>query len=156
MLSQSSAANHFRSKRRPPWTMRTPPVLVVLLSAVLTVAHSGFIPRSDSVWSAIRNANQEPLPPQTPGPESRLILNRIFTTKLDHFDDTSDSQWDMKYFSNDNHFVFGGPMFIFVGGDWPISWGWVIGGHVLDMAKDMNGAVFYTEHRYYGDSRPTP
>lgn len=134
--------------------MRTVPVLfVVLLSAVINSVHSGLIPGSDSVWSGIGNLKREPQPP--PGPEPRLILNRKFTTKLDHFDDTNDSQWEMKYFSNDNHFVFGGPMFVFVGGDWPISYGWVIRGHVFDMAKDMSGTVFYTEHRYYGDSRPT-
>lgn len=62
----------------------------------------------------------------------------------------------MRYFSNNAYHVFGGPMFIFVGGEWPISYGWVVGGAMHDMAKDMNGYIFYTEHRYYGESRPTP
>lgn len=42
-----------------------------------------------------------------------------------------------------------------VGGEWTISEGWLITGHMHDMARDLNGTAFYTEHRYYGESRPT-
>lgn len=58
--------------------------------------------------------------------------------------------------SNDEHFQAGGPIFIFVGGEWDISPGWIQGGHTYDMAAERNGYLFYTEHRYYGISRPTP
>lgn len=61
----------------------------------------------------------------------------------------------MRYFSNSEHYVPGGPIFIYVGGEWEISYGWVTGGHIYDMAKELNGFVFYTEHRYYGKSYPT-
>lgn len=46
-------------------------------------------------------------------------------------------------------------MFIYVGGEWEISEGWLMGGHMYYMARDMNGSMFYTEHRYYGKSFPT-
>jgi Serine carboxypeptidase S28 len=36
-----------------------------------------------------------------------------------------------------------------------VSEGWVTGGHMVDMARDLNGFIFYTEHRFYGLSRPT-
>ena len=29
-------------------------------------------------------------------------------------------------------------------------------GHMYDMAKALNGLLFYTEHRYYGNTKPTP
>lgn len=42
------------------------------------------------------------------------------------------------------------------GGEWTVSEGWLFTGHMHDMARDLNGTMFYTEHRYYGQSRPTP
>lgn len=42
-----------------------------------------------------------------------------------------------------------------IGGEWAISDGWVLGGHMHDIAKELNGQIFYTEHRYYGASHPT-
>lgn len=61
----------------------------------------------------------------------------------------------MRYLANSEHYREGGPIFIFVGGEWEISSGWITGGHMYDMAREMNGYLFYTEHRYYGWSRPT-
>lgn len=44
---------------------------------------------------------------------------------------------------------------MFVGGEWAITEGWLLGGHMYDMAKEFNGSLFYSEHRYYGKSQPT-
>lgn len=49
----------------------------------------------------------------------------------------------------------GGPIFIYIGGEWEISPGWISAGLMFDMAKELNGTMFYTEHRYYGKSKPT-
>lgn len=57
--------------------------------------------------------------------------------------------------SNDEHLQPGGPIFIYVGGEWRISSGWVTGGHTYDMAEEFHGTIIYTEHRYYGESHPT-
>lgn len=56
---------------------------------------------------------------------------------------------------NDEYFKEGGPIFIYVGGEWTISAGSIRSGHLVDMAEEHNGILFYTEHRYYGQSRPT-
>lgn len=61
----------------------------------------------------------------------------------------------MKYISNDEFYQPGGPIFIYVGGEWAINEGFVLGGHTYDMAKELNGHLFYTEHRYYGETHPT-
>lgn len=58
--------------------------------------------------------------------------------------------------ANNEHFQPGGPIFIYVGGEWTISPGWIQGGHTYDMAAERNGYLFYTEHRYYGISHPVP
>ena len=56
---------------------------------------------------------------------------------------------------NDQFYKPGGPFFIFVGGEWEILPNRITGGHMYDMAKELNGYMFYTEHRFYGLSRPT-
>lgn len=61
-----------------------------------------------------------------------------------------------RYYRNDEFFVRGGPIFVYVGGEWTISPGSLQGGHMFDMARELGGQMFYTEHRYYGSSFPTP
>ena len=56
--------------------------------------------------------------------------------------------------ANDEFYKPGGPLFIYVGGEWFISPGSITSGHVYDMAKEHNGYLFYTEHRFYGESHP--
>lgn len=57
--------------------------------------------------------------------------------------------------SNSEYFKANGPLFIYLGGEWAISPGSITNGHFVDMAAENNGYLFYTEHRYYGQSWPT-
>lgn len=61
-----------------------------------------------------------------------------------------------RYMLNDVFFKSGGPLFIFLGGEWEISQGRITAGHMYDMAKEHSGLLAYTEHRYYGESKPLP
>lgn len=61
----------------------------------------------------------------------------------------------MRYLENTRYQAPGGPIFIYIGGEWKILDDKVSEGHLFDMAKEFNGSVYYTEHRYYGKSRPT-
>lgn len=98
----------------------------------------------------------EPPPPvASPKANARLILDRRITQKLDHFDVANTATWEMRYFGNNEHYAPGGPIFIYVGGEWEITYGWIMSGHMYDMAKEMSGYMFYTEHRFYGKSWPT-
>lgn len=125
-----------------------------MVLASVVVACSSSPPTSDR--DVFGNLFHEPPPPVTSSRiSSRLLLNQRITQKLDHFDSANTLTWEMRYFSNSEHYVPGGPIFIYVGGEWEISYGWVTGGHIYDMAKELNGFVFYTEHRYYGKSYPT-
>lgn len=74
--------------------------------------------------------------------------------KLDNFDPQNERTWQMRYMENINNLQDGGPIFIFVGGEWTISEGNLLFGHMVDMARALNGTMFYTEHRYYGISEP--
>lgn len=127
--------------------------LLLLALCVFSVA----LAATDRNNSFLRRSllHREPPPPEPANPNRRLVLSRTITQKLDHFDDANTATWEMRYFSNDEHYVPGGPIFIYIGGEWTISYGSILGGHIYDMAKEMNGHLFYTEHRYYGQSHPT-
>jgi hypothetical protein len=74
--------------------------------------------------------------------------------RLNNFDPLDNRTWQMRYYENSFHLEDGGPIFVYIGGEWTISTGWVLGGHPYDMMRELNGILFYTEHRYYGESRP--
>nr|XP_016940142.1 putative serine protease K12H4.7 [Drosophila suzukii] len=76
--------------------------------------------------------------------------------KLDHFNESETRTWQMRYMLNDAHYKSGAPLFIYLGGEWEISPGRITGGHTYDMAVEHNALLAYTEHRYYGQSRPLP
>ncbi|KAJ6645999.1 Thymus-specific serine protease [Pseudolycoriella hygida] len=86
---------------------------------------------------------------------TRIPVMEFVEQRLDNFNSNNDETWLMRYYRNDEFFVSGGPIFIFVGGQWPISGGLLLGGHMFDMAEELRGQMFYTEHRFYGFSHPT-
>ncbi|SPP83757.1 blast:Putative serine protease K12H4.7 [Drosophila guanche] len=74
--------------------------------------------------------------------------------KVDHFDALNNQTWQMRYYRNGKYHRNRGPIFIFVGGEWSISPGFLVTGLTHDMAVENAGMLFYTEHRYYGPSLP--
>lgn len=104
------------------------------------------------IWSKL---HREP-PPPPPSPFSaNAVTTNNFYVRLDHFNSQETRTWPMRYMSNDQFYVPGGPIFIYVGAEWTISEGWLLSGHMFDMARVNGGYMFYTEHRYYGGSYPT-
>jgi hypothetical protein len=100
-----------------------------------------------------RNNREPPIPTRK---SSKLLYYSEIEQKVDNFDPQNNQTWQMRYIGNDEHFQAGGPIFIYIGGEWTISAGSIMGGLIWDMAKEHNGYLFYTEHRYYGQSHPTP
>lgn len=130
-------------------TMKVQLALVLLLAALANLSSASSRFRG-------RNLHREPIiTANNASATGRLLLSQTITQKVDHFDDTKTDTWQMRYFSNSQHYAPGGPFFIYLGGEWEITYGSVTGGHMYDMAKEMNGYIFYTEHRYYGKSHPT-
>ncbi|KAL5290289.1 hypothetical protein ACFFRR_009935 [Megaselia abdita] len=131
--------------------MKAVVVFAVLLAVVLADGSSSHFRKTFN-----RLHQEPPPPPVSPGlGRAAKVETKWITQKLDHYDKNNDKTWQMRYLSNEEHFKAGGPIFIFVGGEWEVSNGYLIGGHMYDMAKEHNGSMFYTEHRYYGKSQPT-
>ncbi|KAM8704247.1 hypothetical protein ACLKA7_008791 [Drosophila subpalustris] len=76
------------------------------------------------------------------------------TQRLDQFDKLNNKKWQMRYLQNAKYHKPQGPMYIFVGGEWTITPGLLSTGLTHDMALINGGMLFYTEHRYYGQSWP--
>lgn len=85
-----------------------------------------------------------------------IVRARWVEQPLNHFDRQDERTWQMRYLQNERYYQKGGPIFIFVGGEAAVAGAWLTTGHMHDMARDLNGTMFHTEHRYYGQSRPTP
>jgi hypothetical protein len=88
--------------------------------------------------------------------ENETVLEGWFNTRVNQFDPMDNRTFYMRYLMNRDHLVDGGPIFIFVGGEWTISPPYLLDGHFYDMAKNLSGLMLYTEHRYYGFTNPTP
>ncbi|XP_022130346.2 putative serine protease K12H4.7 [Pieris rapae] len=78
---------------------------------------------------------------------------RWILQKVDHFDDKSKT-WKMRYFENLKFFKHKGPVYIYLGGESEASPGYLSAGIIKSLAQETNGAMFLTEHRYYGKSLP--
>lgn len=57
---------------------------------------------------------------------------------------------------NGEFFQPGGPIFLFLGGEWEITPYRLTNSLMADLASELYGYIFYLEHRYYGQSFPTP
>lgn len=90
-------------------------------------------------------------------PKPKAVLEYYVTQKRDHFNPQDPNRWEMRVMENSEHFQPGGPIFVYVGGEWSIGPGSIsFGSHIYDLAQELNGTLYYTEHRYYGRSHPTP
>ncbi|ALC46985.1 CG3734 [Drosophila busckii] len=105
-----------------------------------------------------RTFNQLHQEPDLPANQNRAdqVQTLWIEQKLDHFDASEKRSWKMRYMLNEALYKAGAPLFIYLGGEWTISAGSITGGHIYDMAKEHNGLLAYTEHRYYGQSKPLP
>ncbi|XP_055550830.1 putative serine protease K12H4.7 [Wyeomyia smithii] len=78
-----------------------------------------------------------------------------FLTRVDHFNPQNRAVFQFDYFSNDEFYQPGGPIFIFLGGNWPLTQYYIEHGHFHDVAAYERAWLFTNEHRYYGASFPT-
>ncbi|KAM3967868.1 putative serine protease K12H4.7 [Aphomia sociella] len=73
---------------------------------------------------------------------------------LDHFDMNEKRMWKMRYFERHDMWKPGNPIFLFMNGEGPASSVFLRTGILYDLAIETNGAMFLSEHRYYGKSMP--
>ncbi|KAK7882784.1 hypothetical protein WMY93_028958 [Mugilogobius chulae] len=73
--------------------------------------------------------------------------------KLDHFNKQDTSFFTQRFLVNEKFWQRpNGPVFLFVGGEGPISVYDVVAGHHVDLAKHHGALLLALEHRFYGDS----
>lgn len=86
-------------------------------------------------------------------PNKRLVIENFFTTRVDHFNSQNTAEWTLRYFAVTDYYIPGGPILIFLGGNQPIRTSMVDESSLIyDMAREMNGAVYAFESRFYGQS----
>ncbi|XP_068626517.1 putative serine protease K12H4.7 [Battus philenor] len=60
----------------------------------------------------------------------------------------------MRYFAKTDFWKSGGPIYLFLGGEGEASPNFLNTGIMYELAKETNGAMYASEHRYYGKSMP--
>ncbi|CAH0727539.1 unnamed protein product, partial [Brenthis ino] len=85
---------------------------------------------------------------------SRHIRMRWIEQDLDHFDSKEKRRWKMRYFERLDLWKPGGPIYLFIGGEGRISPHWAMYGLTYELAQESYGAIYISEHRYYGASKP--
>lgn len=100
---------------------------------------------------------RDPFPePSNPPPSTLNIEERFITQRLDNFDPTNDDTWEQRYLMTAQHFEQGGCVFVFLSGEWSVTEYRLENSVMAELAEDLNCYIFYLEHRYFGESRPTP
>jgi hypothetical protein len=103
-------------------------------------------------------APREPFPKpnanETVVPSTISLLSIV--QRVDNFNPTNLDTWEQRYYRNNYFYMPGRPMFVFLGGEWAITDYRMTNSLMYNMASYMNANIFYLEHRYYGESRPTP
>ena len=88
-------------------------------------------------------------------PDRDPVETRWVTQRIDNFNLQDTRTWEQRYIANGRYFEIDGPIYIFVGGQWQLDRLWLERGLLYDIARETNGYIVATEHRYYGESRPT-
>ncbi|KAM4628161.1 thymus-specific serine protease [Polymixia lowei] len=82
-----------------------------------------------------------------------LVTEENIHQPLDHFDRQNNETFPQRFFVNE---IFWqrphGPVFLFIGGEGPISEFSVLAGHHVDMAEAHGALLVALEHRFYGNS----
>ncbi|XP_064550580.1 putative serine protease K12H4.7 [Drosophila montana] len=133
----------------------------IVLSVLIPLAFAASL--GDSVGSAdveipafvqtLRELYRGP-PPGQVGTKRSNVETRWILQKLDNFNDSNEEVWYDRVLINEDYFVDGSPIFIYLGGEWQIEPSAITSGLWVDIAREHNGSLVYTEHRFFGESIP--
>lgn len=96
---------------------------------------------------------EEPKPLKKDSDED--VIESWIIQPLDHFNSRDNRSWSMRYQENSVYLKKNGPILIMIGGEWEISDGFLQGGLMYEIGSKYGALMYYTEHRYYGKSKPT-
>lgn len=80
--------------------------------------------------------------------------NNTVTQRVDNFDLQNVATFEQRYFSHDDHFRAGGPIYVILGSQRPVSEYDLSYALITSVARSEGGIVFVLENRYYGHSIP--
>ncbi|XP_072933732.1 putative serine protease F56F10.1 [Epargyreus clarus] len=108
------------------------------------------------ITSALAIRDFEPVAPSSRSEDHIHIDEGWLRVRLNHFDASNTETFPMRYLFNGRFArLYDADILIFVGGEWAISDGWLRTGLAFELARDIEAGLFYTEHRYYGETWPT-
>uniref|UniRef100_A0AC35UE45 Peptidase S28 n=1 Tax=Rhabditophanes sp. KR3021 TaxID=114890 RepID=A0AC35UE45_9BILA len=83
---------------------------------------------------------------------------QVFDNRIDHFNDFNKNTFEQNYWFNSDNYKPGGPSFLMLGGESRQNNFWTVVPDLewAKLASQQNAIMFNLEHRYYGESNPTP
>ncbi|XP_060649837.1 putative serine protease K12H4.7 [Drosophila nasuta] len=128
--------------------------LILVLALVAPLAYSASLPKPEIPAFIQSLKDLQRGPPREPITKRVNAQTRWITQKLDNFDDDNEATWEDRIIINEDNFVDGSPIFIYLGGEWIIKPEDIASGLLADLAKEHNGTILTTEHRFFGESIP--
>lgn len=123
-------------------------ILLVALLA-LAVSVSAFEKMSFRQFMSRREPN-----PAKEAPVPANIELLTIEQHIDNFNPQNHATFEQRYYTNSEFYRPGGPLYIFLSGEWRITPYRLTESLMAEMAADMYGHISYLEHRYYGESHP--
>lgn len=127
-------------------------IAAIVLVVVATTTVSGF--DKMKLKQLLNRREPNPAPTNVAVPLT-TVLDTI-EQRVDNFDPQNLATYQQRFYMNGENYIAGGPLFVFLGGEWEITPWRLSESLMLDMAREHGGYMFYLEHRYYGGSHPTP
>lgn len=129
-------------------------VLVTLVAMVLMA--EGFMLGNKNLNLNKFFNRRDPFPePKTPPPSTGNVVEGWITQRLDNFDPQNEETWQQRYLMNGEHFLEDGCIFLFLSGEWAVTEYRLENSLMEQMSQEFSCYMFYLEHRFYGESRPT-
>ncbi|CAI5446317.1 unnamed protein product [Caenorhabditis angaria] len=133
-------------------------LLACLLAEILAAPSTEAKVRRNMIRGRPRGGmKKQPIMTEADAHISETVVSGLFTQTLDHFDNTSTSTFNQRYWHNNQWFKTGGPAFLMLGGEGPESSYWVSNSNLemTKLAAQQGAWVFDIEHRFYGNTYPT-
>ncbi|KAK0415706.1 hypothetical protein QR680_012075 [Steinernema hermaphroditum] len=130
-------------------------LLVVVGSALSASLNKGSTGFNRKRW-LIRGRPWHGLVPPPAKADNVDAPDQWFTQPVDNFDASNTQTWQQRFWSNDQWYTEGGPIFLMLGGEGPESNGWVVRDDLewTTLARKFGAMVYLIEHRFYGQSLP--
>ncbi|XP_052889979.1 putative serine protease K12H4.7 [Anopheles moucheti] len=134
-------------------------VAALLLLGVIVVASGKSVEKIRRPFPGIERIvarKQGMVPPKGYVSQNPRTVEGRFTSRVNHFDPQNRDTFEFNYLHNDQYYRQGGPLFIVLGGHYPINPYFMENSHFRDVAALQGAWLATNEHRYFGDSNPVP